>query len=125
MIVLLAAAGGVGAAVRFVVDGIVARHNPFRIPLGTLLINVTGSLLLGFLTGWATRHSGLPVAADVRAVLGTGFCGGYTTFSTATVETVRLWAAESAGTGIRYAALTLLGSVTAAAVGLWLGGLAS
>ncbi len=120
---LLALAGGLGAVSRFVADAFVARHNPFRMPLGTLLINVTGSLLLGILTGALAAGSPESTGTTVRAVLGTGFCGGYTTFSTASVETVRLWVAEGRSTGVGYAATTLAGSVAAAALGLWLGGL--
>lgn len=120
---LLALAGGLGAVSRFVADAFVARHNPFRMPLGTLLINVTGSLLLGVLTAAFTAGSPDSTGSTLRAVLGTGFCGGYTTFSTASVETVRLWLAEGRSTGIGYAAATLAGSVAAAALGLWLGGL--
>ena len=119
---LLAAAGGCGAVCRFLTDAFVARHNPFRMPLGTLLINVTGSLLLGVLTGLLTAGPPDSTGATVRAVLGTGFCGGYTTFSTASVETVRLWLAEGRSTGVGYAAATLVGSLAAAAFGLWLGG---
>ena len=120
---LLAVAGGLGAVCRFLADAFVARHHPFRVPLGTLLINVTGSLLLGVLVGALTAGAPESTGASVRAVLGTGFCGGYTTFSTASVETVRLWMAEGRSTGVGYAAATLVGSVAAAAVGLWLGGL--
>ena len=56
-------------------------------PIGTTIINVTGSFLLGLVTGLALAH-GLP--PEWRAILGTGFLGGYTTFSTASYETVRL-----------------------------------
>ncbi len=122
-LLLLAVAGGVGAGARFVVDGFVARRVPFRVPLGTLVVNLTGSLLLGLLMGWAFHRQGSSVAASLQAIAGTGFCGGYTTFSTAAVETVRLWAAEGATTGLGYAAGTLVGSVAAAATGLWLGSL--
>jgi CrcB protein len=117
---LLALAGGLGAVTRFLVDALVARHNPFRVPLGTMLINVTGSLVLGLVTGLIVLRSPESTGATVRAILGTGFCGGYTTFSTASVETVRLWIAEGRGTGLGYAATTLVGSVGAAALGLGL-----
>lgn len=121
MMLLLALGGGLGAVTRFVVDAFVARRNPFRVPLGTMLINITGSLVLGLLTGLLVAASTGSSGATVRAVVGTGFCGGYTTFSTASVETVRLWVAEGRSTGVRYAATTLVGSLAAAAVGLGLG----
>lgn len=120
MMLLLALGGGLGAVTRFVVDAVVARRNPFRVPLGTMLINITGSLVLGLVTGLLVADSAGSASATVRAVLGTGFCGGYTTFSTASVETVRLWVAEGRSTGARYAAVTLVGSLVAAAVGLGL-----
>ncbi|GAA2021167.1 fluoride efflux transporter CrcB [Terrabacter terrae] len=118
MMLLLALGGGLGAVMRFVVDAAVARRNRFRVPLGTMLVNVTGSLVLGVVTGLLTAGTAESTDATVRAVLGTGFCGGYTTFSTASVETVRLWLAEGRGTGVRYAAATLVGSLAAATVGL-------
>jgi CrcB protein len=123
-LLLLAAAGGVGAAARFVVDAFVARNNSLRIPMGTLVVNVSGSLLLGLLTGWVAFGHGGDLAADLRAVVGTGFCGGYTTFSTASVETLRLWVGEGSLTGLGYAATTLVGSVAAAVLGLWVGSMA-
>ncbi len=121
MTVLLASlAGGVGAVTRFVVDSLVGRHNRFQLPLGTLLVNVTGSLLLGLVVGWAT-HASAGDAVTVRTILGTGFCGGYTTFSTASVEGVRLWLAEGSGRAVTHAVVMLVGSVLAAALGLALG----
>ena len=120
---LLALAGGLGAVTRFVFDAVVARHNPFRVPLGTIVINVTGSFVLGLVSGLLVLSSTDSGGDVVKAVVGTGFCGGYTTFSTASVEAARLWTAESASTGLRYAAVTLVGSVAAAAAGLGLAGL--
>ncbi len=116
---LIALAGGLGAVTRFVVDALIARHNPFSLPLGTFVINVTGSLLLGLLTGLAlAQPDGL--APHLKAVLGTGFCGGYTTFSTAAVEGVRLWTAEGRLRGIVYAGGSMLVCSLAAGLGLLL-----
>jgi CrcB protein len=85
---LVVAAGGiVGAPARYLLDQAVTRRAGSRLPWGTLAINVSGSLLLGFLTG-LTLAGHLPPAA--KALLGTGFCGAYTTYSTFTFETVRL-----------------------------------
>jgi fluoride exporter len=87
MIVLTALAGGAGAAARFLLDTLVARHNRLSVPLGTVLVNVSACFLLGLLTGLVAGHAGL---GEIGAVLGVGFLGGYSTFSTASVEGVRL-----------------------------------
>lgn len=72
-----------GAPLRYLVDrAIQARHDTV-FPWGTLTVNVTGSLVLGFLLG-------LPAGPAVTAVLGTGFCGALTTYSTLSYETLRL-----------------------------------
>ena len=89
-------------------------------PWGTILINVSGSLVLGFLTGLT---AGRLLPETWHLIIGTGFLGGYTTFSTASVETVRLaqerrWAASLAN-----ALGTLALATGAAGLGLWLGGL--
>ncbi|MDQ2729788.1 MAG: CrcB family protein [Actinomycetota bacterium] len=80
-------AGSAGAVARFLVDGAVGNRYAGRLPLGTMLINVTGSLVLGFLVGLVAFDG---VSGQWATVAGTGFCGGYTTFSTASFETVRL-----------------------------------
>jgi CrcB protein len=120
VIAAMSVAGGVGAGCRFVLDGFVKARVRLAYPVGTTIINVTGSFLLGLVTGLALAHA-LP--QEWRLILGTGFLGGYTTFSTASLETVRLaqegrWRASALN-----AFGMLVGSLLAAALGLWLGGL--
>lgn len=86
-VLVLCLAGGVGAALRFVVDGTIRQRVDTSFPLATMIINVTGSLVLGLLLGLLLAHV-LPPHWEL--ILGTGMMGGYTTFSTASVETVRL-----------------------------------
>lgn len=115
--VAVALAAGLGAVTRYVVDQVVQHRTRGEFPYGTLLINVSGSLLLGLVTGLSLHH-GLPPTATV--VIGVGFAGGYTTLST--------WAWESlalAETGeLVQAALNIAGSfavgLLAAAAGLGL-----
>lgn len=115
---LLALAGGLGAAVRFITDGLIRTRFHTALPVSTILINVTGSLLLGLLVGLTMTGK---VHAELEAVLGTGFLGGYTTFSTASVETVRLIQDGRTGRGLVNAFGTVLLSLAAALLGLFLG----
>ena len=112
-LVLMALLGGLGAVCRFMLDAALRRRVPGAFPLGTLLVNVLGSFLLGLLTGAVVSQRLDP---DVRLVLGTGFCGGFTTFSTASLEVVRLVRSGRAGLALAY----LLGGAIAclAAAGL-------
>ena len=75
--------GGFGAVARFRVDMAVSARLPSDFPLGTLIVNLSGTVPLGLLVGAALPHRTL-------LVLGTGFLGGYTTFSTWMVESERL-----------------------------------
>lgn len=108
-------AGGVGASLRYLVDGFVAERTEGAFPWGTLVINATGSLVLGLLTGLAMYH-GFPKTSKV--VLGTGFCGAYTTFSTFTYETIRLMEEGAMNEAARNALGTLVVCALAAAAGL-------
>lgn len=80
-----AAAGGVS---RYYLSVAVQQRLGATFPWGTLVINVTGSLLLGFLMRYALATP--TVSAEMRLLLTTGFCGGYTTFSTFSYETAML-----------------------------------
>lgn len=117
---LVAVGGGLGAVARMWLGTVVERVNPLPVPLGTLLINVTGSFALGVLTAVVADHLADPVYA---MVLGTGFLGGYTTFSTASVETARLVEGERRSwlPAVAYAAAILVLSVGAALAGYLVG----
>ncbi|PYY38281.1 MULTISPECIES: fluoride efflux transporter CrcB [unclassified Curtobacterium] len=116
-LLLVAVGGGVGAALRFVLDGFL-KARVTRFPIGTLLINVTGSLVLGFVTGLGESGA---IAAPMVAVVGTGMMGGYTTFSTASVETVQLLRSGKTRLAVLNGLGMLVVSVGAAALGLQLG----
>ena len=116
---LVAIAGGLGAATRFVVDAQIGRRAPnLGMPVGTVVINVTGSFLLGVVVGWWTAHTG---DSGLKVVLGTGFMGGYTTFSTASVEAARLGRAGQNLRALIHAGGMFLVSVVVAGLGIWLG----
>ncbi|NWL27793.1 fluoride efflux transporter CrcB [Paenarthrobacter ureafaciens] len=114
-VVFLALAGGVGAAVRFIVDGLIRSRLRTALPWATILINVSGSLVLGFVGGLVVRGH---APDSLQLVLGAGFLGGYTTFSTASVETIRLVQSGRTGLALTNAVGSLVASVGAAAVGL-------
>jgi CrcB protein len=87
LVLAVGLAGGLGAVLRYLADGAVQDRVSGPFPYGTLAVNLSGSLVLGFLTGLGWYHG---LSGDARAVLGVGFCGGLTTWSTASWETVRL-----------------------------------
>jgi len=119
LFLLTAVAGGVGAVLRFVLDGVIRSRFP-TFPIGTLVINVSGSFVLGLVT--AVALGGL-VPPEALAVLGVGLMGGFTTFSTASFETVRLIGGRRYGAALVTSVGMLIASVLAAALGLWLGSL--
>lgn len=118
VVLLLIAAGGLGAVCRFVVDGVVRSRSGAAFPLGTLVINISGSLVLGLVTGLTVAQL-LPDA--VRLVVGTGFLGGYTTFSTASFETVRLVQERRLPAALLYGLGTLVATTAVAGLGLVIG----
>jgi CrcB protein len=109
------AAGAVGAPVRYLVDGFVGGRTEGAFPWGTFAINASGSLVLGLLTGLGLYHA---FPETPRLVLGTGFCGAYTTFSTFSFETVRLLEEGASSEAFRYALATLVVGAGAAGAGL-------
>jgi fluoride exporter len=112
---LVAAAGGLGAVLRALIIHHVGLRRPDPLPAGTLLVNASGSLVLGMLTGLSLYHG---VGAHWLAVAGTGLCGGYTTWSTASWETVHLVHTGHRTEAVVYTLGSLVVCVAGAALGI-------
>jgi fluoride exporter len=84
----VALGSAVGGASRFALSTFVQQRASSAFPFGTLIVNITGSLILGLVLRYALASPS--VSAEMRALLTTGFCGGYTTFSTFSYESIAL-----------------------------------
>ncbi len=84
----VALGSAVGGASRYALSMFIQQRASSTFPIGTLIVNVTGSLVLGFVLRYALGSPS--VSAEVRALLTTGFCGGYTTFSTFSYDAMTL-----------------------------------
>lgn len=115
---LICLAGGLGAALRYALDAAVTPRIRAPFPVATMIINLSGSLLLGLLTGVVVT-AGLP--REWLLVLGGGLLGGYTTFSTASVEAVRLLRSRRVVAFAVYGPGVAVLAVAAAALGVGLG----
>jgi CrcB protein len=109
----IALGGAAGTLARFGISSAMLETTA-RFPFATLLINVVGSFAIGWLSGeWS------PVAdATLRAALTIGFCGGFTTFSTFSIETVRMAQGGQPGRALLYVLASVVLSVAAAALGV-------
>jgi len=113
--VIVGLGGFVGANARYLVGGWVQQRLGAGFPLGTLVVNVSGSFVLGVFATLAMR---LPWGEHWRLLVAIGFVGAYTTFSTFEYETLRLIAE---GSRWRAAAANLVGSVSAGLAAAYLG----
>lgn len=112
MLAAVAAGGGAGSLLRYLIGVWMPRAHPGAFPVATLAINVAGSLLLGWLL---RRFEAVPSAPALRAALTVGVCGGFTTFSAFSVEVVTLLQAGRPGR----AAVYVLASVVAGVAAAW------
>lgn len=115
LIAALIVAGAVGAVTRYVVDDLVRSRFGGAFPWGTFAINVSGSFVLGVITGLALYHG---LDAIPKTAIGTGFCGGFTTFSTFSYETVQLVETGDVGPAVGNALGSVALGLAAAAIGL-------
>ena len=107
--------GGVGSLLRYGI-GLLLNSSGRTIPMGTLFVNVLGCFLLGyFVSHEAFTHR---LTQSVRLGVSTGILGGFTTFSTFGVESVRLYQNGQLGYGTLYVAVSLLGGLIAAFIGM-------
>ena len=118
-IILVALGGAAGAAARYLVDGFIAERSPGPFPLSTLVINLSGSFVLGLLFALATERNVVP--ADIRAPVMIGFLGAYTTFSTFVLESWRLVEDGAMGLALLNVAGSCVLGLVAVAAGLVIG----
>ena len=114
----VALGGAAGAMARFALAEWIAYRAGGGFPWGTLVVNVAGSLALGLVLG------AFPAAAQwpARALLATGFCGAFTTFSTFGYETVSLLQARQHAAAAVYVTGSVLAGLVAVVAGMWIGG---
>lgn len=108
-------AGAVGAVARYLLDGAIQDRTTGDFPFGTLTVNVVGSFVLGLVAGLVLKHS---ASREVHAVVGTGLCGGLTTWSTAAWESVRLAQDDSLAAGLRFTLVNLALSLVFAGIAI-------
>ena len=107
--------GGIGSVLRFMVDRAVSRRVGRPFPFGTLAVNISGSVALGFI-------SGLTMSPDLALLVGTAFVGAYTTFSTWMLETHRLAEERQIWPAVGNIVVSVVLGVSAALLGQWIAG---
>jgi len=113
---MIALGAGVGAPARYLTDRAVQSRHDSLFPWGTLTVNLVASLVLGLVTGAAARLDG-----NWAALIGTGFCGALSTYSTFSYETVRLVQDGARVHAALNVAASVLAGIGMAALGWWIG----
>ena len=118
---VVALGGALGTVARYFVSGVVANAFGETFPWGTMIINITGSFIIGFFWTLTSPDGRLFVSGSTRQFVMTGFCGGFTTFSSFSLQTMNLM---RDGEWL-YAGGNVLGSVSLCMLGVWLGSLSA
>jgi fluoride exporter len=117
----VAAGGALGTVARYFVSGLIANAFGQTFPWGTLIVNVTGSFVIGFFAAMTGPDGRLLVSGTTRQFVMVGICGGYTTFSSFSLQTLNL---INDGEWL-YVGGNIVGSVTLCLVFVWLGAVAA
>ena len=113
--VIVFVGAGLGGVLRHVLNNALPKLLGTDYPCATPIINITGSLAMGFLVGWLAFKAGGGWTQHIRLFIATGVLGGYTTFSTFSLETVLLIERNAFGAALVY----VVGSVLFGVLGLW------
>ena len=114
-ILLLVGSGGfLGSISRYILSKYLTQANPGAFPVGTFAVNIIGCLIIGLLIGFSAKSS---LSSELRFFLATGFCGGFTTFSTYSLEAFQILEKGEAGLSLVY----VFGSILVGLICIWLG----
>jgi CrcB protein len=116
-VLLVFAGGAIGSPLRYLTDRFVQSRHHVRFAFGTLLVNLVGCLILGIVAGGVAKSGW---SGDTKALVGTGFCGGLTTFSTFSVETLELVSQRLTARALLYVVVSVAPGIGLAALGWWL-----
>ncbi|HEY6394380.1 MAG TPA: fluoride efflux transporter CrcB [Candidatus Binataceae bacterium] len=118
--ILIAVGGALGSMARYFISGLVAAMTQGTFPFGTLGVNITGALAIGLFAAMSSPDGRLYIAPSGRQFLMVGICGGYTTFSTFSLETLNLMRDGEWLSAVANAVFSVLLCI----VGVWLGSIA-
>lgn len=118
-ILLVAMGGALGSVGRFLLSKAVQEHAATAFPVATFAVNAVGCFVIGLVYGLSLR--GNEPAGDTKLLLATGFCGGFTTFSTFCNEGLSLLRGDASALAFAYIVLSVVAGFAAVAAGLWAG----
>jgi CrcB protein len=117
-LLLVGGGGAVGSMLRYVIGHFTSKYIPTTFPLGTFTINIIGSLIIGIMFGLVSRNNWMQQGGYL--LLASGFCGGFTTFSTFALDNVDLMQKGHSVTAIIYTGLSVIAGLLLCRVGIWL-----
>jgi CrcB protein len=118
LVILIGIGGMIGSMLRYAVASSIFKIIPATFPYGTFIVNISGCVLIGFISGLSLRYSWLK--PELRIFLITGICGGYTTFSSFAFENFQLLQDRDYMTFALYSFFSFAGSLAAVLAGLYL-----
>jgi len=117
-LLLVGLGGCFGSMARYAVSYAVNKHWTNHFPLGTFLINIIGCFIIGLLFGLSSRNQAFQ--GDWWLILATGFCGGFTTFSSFALENTELMRMQQSMTALIYTLLSIVLGIILCRTGIWL-----
>lgn len=117
-LLFVALGGGLGSVLRYLANVTIAKNLPGKLHYATFLVNIIGCLLIGFLIGYLQKSQ--PNNETLKLLLVTGFCGGFTTFSTFGLENYSFIQSDNFIAALSYTALSIIIGILFVGIGIYL-----